>query len=142
MEEAGGQKEAEKEPTKKAAATFIASAAAETDAKVGTPVLSRRAVKTSATEKDAADKDKDTESLSAAAKKEIRRNSKGFERFEDYFSDEDDADASVDQSAKDAEPTAENDDDDGQSPSKKDSDKKAAEAKKKAEAKEVKLLIS
>jgi len=89
-------------------------------------VLSRRAPKTSTTEKDA---DKETESLSVAGKKEIRRNSKGFERFEDYFSEEEDGDDSVDQSAKETETDAET--------PKKAGDKKSAEAKKKAEAKEV-----
>ena len=133
VEETGAQKEAEKEPTKKAAATFIASAAAETEGKAGTPVLSRRAVKTSATEKDA-DTRQEPESLSGAAKKEIRRNSKGFERFEDYFSDDDDNDTS-----KEAEQSTENDGDAAETP-RKDGDKKSANAKKKVESKEVRCL--
>ena len=134
VEETGAQKEAEKVPTKKAAATFIASAAAETEGKAGTPVLSRRAVKTSATEKDA-DTRQEPESLSGAAKKEIRRNSKGFERFEDYFSDDDDNDTS-----KEAEQSTENDGDAAETP-RKDGDKKSANAKKKVESKEVPLPL-
>ena len=123
-------KEVDKEPTKKAA-TFIASAAAETEAKTGTPILARRAAKTSTTDKDPAETKGDD-----GAKKKIRRNSKGFEVFLDYFS-EDEADSSVDQSSKLSSKSVV--DDDGQA---KENGQNVVPEKKKPESKEVgKLLI-
>jgi hypothetical protein len=81
--------------------------------------LSRRIVKTSVTEKES---DKETKH-DEGSKKEIRRNSKGFERFEDYFSDDDDED-----NDSSAEPSKKNSD--GVEASKKEADKKSVDTKK------------
>ena len=162
----------EKESNKgvKEASTFIASAAAASDVKAGTPILSRRVVKTSTTEKNAetvktstaenADTEKETEKevedagAEKSTKKEIRRNSKGFERFEDYFSDSADegdnstADKSTKSPAKESDKNVDKEsngdavkssDASAKAMTDKDVDKKSTEAKKKPEPKEVRL---
>ena len=158
----------EKESSKgvKEASTFIASAAAASDVKVGTPILSRRVVKTSTTEKNAETEKETPKKVDDAtgektSKKEIRRNSKGFERFEDYFSDSaDEGETSgADKSMKSPEKVTDKNDKIGDKESNGDTEKplappaktstekdggnkKSTEAKKKAEAKEVNFFFS
>ena len=84
-----------KETSVKETSTFIASAAAAVEVKGGTPLLSRRAVKLTGADKNV-EKDKNTDTeKEKEGKKKIRRNSKGFERFEDYFSDSEDGESTV-----------------------------------------------
>ena len=69
---------------------------------VGTPHLSRRVVKISEKETEKEAKKYDAV-VAADKKKEIRRNSKGFERFEDYFSDSEEGDSTVEKKSPEKE---------------------------------------
>ena len=101
-----------KETSVKETSTFIASAAAAVEVKGGTPLLSRRAVKLTGADKNV-EKDKNVDSEKEdEGKKEIRRNSKGFERFEDYFSDSEDGESTVEKTTETNDVTVDKESDD------------------------------
>ncbi len=110
----------------------------------GTPHLSRRVVKISEkeTEKEAK---KDDALVAVDKKKEIRRNSKGFERFEDYFSDSEEGDSTIEKKS----PEKENNGDVAPKNTSEESSEKGnvvkksttEEKKKKSDAKEVRNVL-